>query len=339
MGDEDACKPWTYADVISHTNGIDVFLDGHSHDTEQVVMKNKDGKEVVRSACGTKLDCIGYSIISAEKGITDTNIWSWPSSNSKSSPELLNIRNSMSDKVAACMAKLDEQTKQVVAKSDVELIVNDPTAVDASGNPIRMIRRAETNLGDLCTDAFRSAAGNVDIAIHNGGGIRASIKKGDITYGDILSVFPFGNMLTVIEATGQQILDALEWGSRSVPDELGGFLQVSGLSYTVDSSIKSSCKADADGMFAGVTGTRRVKDVTVGGVPIDPKKTYTVAGIGYMLIKKGDGYSMFAGNKVLQDNVKLDNQLLIDYIKDTLGGVVGSDYADPYGQGRIKIIE
>ena len=91
MGYEEQVHPWTYSDVISHTNGIDVFLDGHSHDTEQVVMKNKDGKDVVRSACGTKLNCIGYSKISPDEGITDTNIWKW--NNDICAAELLGINN------------------------------------------------------------------------------------------------------------------------------------------------------------------------------------------------------------------------------------------------------
>ena len=70
MGNEEACRPWTYADVISHTNGIDAFLDGHSHDTDQVIMKNKDGKEVPRSACGTKMQHIGWCRIPAEGEVT-----------------------------------------------------------------------------------------------------------------------------------------------------------------------------------------------------------------------------------------------------------------------------
>ncbi len=91
-------------------------------------------------------------------------------------------------------------------------------------------------------------------------------------------------------------------------------------------------------MFSGVSGTRRVKNVTVNGEPIDPQKTYTVAGMDYMLLQHGDGHTAFDGAKLLQDRVKLDNQVLIDYIADTLSGSIGTQYADPRGDGRIIII-
>ena len=336
MGNGAEFKPWTYADVISHTDGIDVFLDGHSHDTDQVIMKNKDGEDVPRSAVGTKMACIGYSHISAEGDIVETGIWSWP--NKTSAPELLDIHNEIRDRVDEAQQELAEELDQVVASTAVTLTINDPEEVDSSGNPVRMIRRAETNLGDLCADAARDQSG-ADIAFVNGGSIRVSIEKGDITFGNILAVHPFGSMLCVLEVTGQQILDALEWSCRSVPDENGGFNQVSGLTFEINSAIDSPCKADKDGMCTGIEGERRVQNVMVGGEALDPEKTYTLAGYDYQLRQQGDGYTAYDGAPVLQDNVKLDNQVLIDYIVDTLGGNVGGEYADPYGEGRITILE
>lgn len=336
VGMETACQPWTYADIISHTNGIDVFLDGHSHDTEQVVMKNKDGEETTRSAVGTKLNCVGYSHISAEGEILETGIWSWP--NDIAAPKLLGISNQMSEEVDTELAELEGEIGQVVATSAVDLTIYDPEAVDETGNPVRMVRRAETNLGDVCADAYRDQSG-ADIAFVNGGGIRVNIEKGDITYGEIISVHPFGNLLTVIEVTGQQILDALEWGSHAIPEENGGFLQVSGLTYEIDSSIDSTCTEDENGNFISIEGERRVSNVMVGDEPIDPEKTYTLASHDYMLLNHGDGYTMLDGAEILQNKVKLDNQVLIDYIQGTLGGVIGEEYADPFGQGRIVITE
>lgn len=328
-------RPWTYADVIANTRGIDVFLDGHSHDTEQVVMKNRDGEDVTRSAVGTKLNCIGHSRITAD-GIQETGIWSWP--NTDTAPELFSIDNEMSGEIQKAEETLDATLKKVVAHTNVELTIYDPVAKDNSGNPIRMVRRAETNLGDLCADAYRDQCG-ADIGIANGGAVRASIGKGDITYGDILTVHPFGNMLCMVEATGQQILDALEWGSRMAPDECGGFLQVSGLSYEIHCSIPSSCKADEKGICVSIGDERRVQNVKVGDEPIDPGKTYTVASIDYILKNHGDGQTAFDGATLLQDSVKLDNQALIDYITGTLGGEVGSEYVNPTGQGRIVVVE
>ena len=336
LGNEEECRPWTYADVIANTSGIDVFLDGHSHDTDQVVMKNKNGEDVTRSAVGTKMSCIGYTHISAEGEIAETGIWTW--SNKISAPELLDIQGELRDKVDLAKKELDEEMNRVVATAEVRLTIEDPEEKDANGKPIRMVRRAETNLGDLSADAYRDQSG-ADIALVNGGGVRANIEKGDVTFGNIISVHPFGNMLCVIEVTGQQILDALEWGSRAVPGENGGFLQTSGLTYEINTQVDSPCLEDENGMFAGIEGTRRVQNVMVGEEPIDPEKVYTLASHNYMLLENGDGYTMFDGAEVLQDSVKLDNQVLIDYIVDSLNGVIGEEYADPYGQGRIKVLE
>ena len=94
-----------------------------------------------------------------------------------------------------------------MAKSAVDLVISDPET------DVRIVRTAETNLGDLCADAYRDQSG-ADIAFVNGGGIRVKIAAGDITLNDILKVHPFGNALCVVEATGQQILDALECGAQ-----------------------------------------------------------------------------------------------------------------------------
>ena len=188
MGNEEECHPWTYSDVISNVSGIDVFLDGHSHDTDQVVMKDKDGKEVIRAACGTKLSCIGWCRIDTEGKIT-TGLYTW--NNNESAPALLGIANKTSALVDKATSALEKKLKEVVASSEVLLTINDPEEVDANGKPIRMVRRAETNLGDLCADAYRIQSG-ADIAFVNGGGIRVSINAGKITLNDILKVHPFG---------------------------------------------------------------------------------------------------------------------------------------------------
>ena len=335
LGNEDTCAPWRYDNVITNTNGIDVFLDGHSHDTDQVKVTNKDGVEVPRSGCGTKLEGVGYARISAKDGSVTTGLYTWD--NDVSAPELLGIENDVSKAVAAATETLNAKLSEVVAKTAVDLTIYDPVAVDENGKPIRIIRNAETNLGDLCADAYRDQSG-AEIAFVNGGGIRVSIAAGDITLNDILKVHPFGNAMCVVEATGQEILDALEWASRNVPGENGGFLQVSGLTYEIHTYIESSCTSDDKGGFTGVTGEYRVKNVKVGGEDLDLERTYTLASHNYMLKSGGDGINMFTDNTVLQDEVKLDNQVLIDYIVDTLGGVVGEQYAEPYGEGRIVAV-
>ncbi len=318
LGIEADCSPWTSSDVITNTTGIDVVLDGHSHSViEKELVKNKDGEKVILTSTGTKLANIGCLTITAA-GKLDT--------------ALLNDDGAKSY-IDDIQAEYEELVNTVVAHTDVDLVINDPA------NPeLCLVRVSETNLGDLCADAYKAISG-ADVAFVNGGGIRTNIKAGDITYGDIISVHPFGNELCVVECTGQEILDALELGASALPGESGGFQQVAGLEYTVDLNVESSVKRDKDNMFVSVDGDYRVKDVTVGGKPLDLEKTYTLAGHSYMIKNSGSGCSIFTDNTLLQDCVMLDSQVLIDYIVDTLGGTVGDEYSDPYGQGRITIIE
>lgn len=317
LGIEEDCSPWTSSEVIVNTTGIDAVLDGHSHSLIQgEKVKNKDGAEVLLSSTETKLAYIGCLTIKDDGSMSTTLI----------------SDNGMKDFIGGIQEEFEELVNTVVASTDVDLIIKDP----ASGE--RIVRVTETNLGDLCADAYRAMSG-ADVAIVNGGGVRADIPAGDITYGQIIAVHPFGNEMCVVECTGQEILDALELGCSKLPAESGGFLHVSGMTYTVDLNVESTVKLDENGMFVSVEGDRRVKDVTIGGEPLDPDKTYTLASHNYKLKDCGDGYSMFADNVFLQDSVMIDNQVLINYIVDVLGGTVGEEYADPYGQGRITIIE
>lgn len=232
--------------------------------------------------------------------------------------------------IKAIQSQYNETLKTVIGHTDTELTVNDP----ATGN--RAVRSGETNLGDLCADAYRFVLG-ADIGLSNGGGVRANIKAGNITYNDTLTVFPFGNMGCVAEVKGQQIKDALEMASKNYPKESGGFLQVSGLTYTINSKVPANVQLDEKGNFIKVNGAYRVSDITVGGTPLDVNKTYTVASHNYMLKSGGDGLTMFKGSKIIRDEVIADVDLLSSYIRNQLGGNVGNDYANPLGQGRISI--
>ena len=230
--------------------------------------------------------------------------------------------------IKSIQAVYQASLKTVLGHTDVELMDKNPET------GLRAVRNAETNLGDLTADAYRYELG-AEIGLSNGGGIRSSISAGDITYEDTLSVFPYGNMVCVVEVTGQQVKDALEMASKNYPEESGGFLQVSGLAYTIDSSVPSSVKLDDKGNFAGVSGAYRVTDIKVNGEPIDLNRTYTVASHNYMLKQAGDGMTMFNGAKIVKDEVMVDVDSLSDYINTYLGGNVGAEYANPAGQGRI----
>ena len=117
------------------------------------------------------------------------------------------------------------------------------------------------------------------------------------------------------------------------------FQQVSGMSFEIDMSIDSTVVVDDMGNFVEVSGERRVKNVLVDGQPIDPEGIYTVASHNYLIKNGGGGLTMFMNDELLQDEVLLDSQVLINYIVNDLGGVVGEEYADPYGQGRIVFVE
>lgn len=319
LGDDEGSEPWTSMDVIKNTTGIDVLMDGHAHSTLVKSVKNKSGKSIKMVATGTKLENIGKIVI-AENGVITAEYVGADVAKDKDA--------AVTKFIDSIKAKYDALVKKVVAKSDVDLITHDK-------NENRLVRSQETNLGDLCADAYKNVLG-ADIAFVNGGGVRAQLAKGNITYGDIIAVHPFGNMACVIEATGQQILDALEFGSRFVgKGENGGFLQVAGISYSINTAFESTVEENDKGEFVKVAGKYRVFDVKVNGETLDLNKTYTLASHNYMLKSGGDGYVMFKGCKVLQDEVMIDNQVLINYIQNNLKGVVGSEYAQ--AQGRINI--
>ena len=342
LGIDSQSSPWMSTEVITNTTGIDAMLDGHSHDViSGEAVKNKDGDEVILTSTGTKLDNVGIFTIDGE-GKMSSMLLDADAIKFMDAVGALTEDNGAGAAVAAAIAKNEELVNTVVAKTSVTLTTTDPVAVDEKGNAIRIVRSQETNLGDLCADAYR-AMGQADIAFVNGGGIRANINEGDITYGQIIKVHPYGNALCVVEATGQEILDALELSVCSLPGESGGFLHVSGLKFSVDMNVDSTVVKDEKKMFVEVAGDRRIKDVEVlqedgTYAPIDPNKTYTLACHNYLLRDMGDGYTMFADNNFLSEDVMLDNQVLINYIVDVLGGTVGADYVDPYGQGRINII-
>ncbi len=223
--------------------------------------------------------------------------------------------------------QFEDKLGEVYASTSFPLL-----AKDENGN--WLVRNGETGLTDLCADAFR-VIGESDIGMINGGGIRTNIAAGAITYNDLLSVFPYNNMGCVIEATGQQILDALEQGARSYPQSNGGLLHTSGLSYSINSSIPSSVVVDDKNNFIRVAGAYRVQDVMVGDEPLDLSKTYTVSSINYILINGGDGKTMFEGCKVIRTDFMPDVDVLKAYFQ-RLGGSIPESYASSAGRLTIK---
>ena len=336
LGNQEALAPFNFQTLIENTTGIDAILDGHSHDSDQVTMNNKEGKPVVRTACGTKLQAVGYMRISGKDGSFTCGIYSW--NNTETVPALFGITNDLTAPLEEENKGVEEIQKQVIGHTGFDLVIYDPTEKNSSGLPLRIVRNRETNLADLVADALLYNT-EADIAYMNGGGVRANIKAGDITYGDIINVSPFSNQICVSEVTGQQILDALEWGTSGYPGESGGFPQVAGMTYEIHPKIQSACSVSVDGKFSCAAGERRVQNVMVGDAPMDPNKKYRLAGSEFFLKNGGDGFTMFSKDDIVLDQIAIDNAALIKYIQEGMNGEVDEKYADPYGQGRIKIVE
>ena len=304
-------------DVIENTDGFDVVLDAHSHSViEEKVIKDKSGDDVLLTSTGTKFEYIGKLTI--KNGAFDT--------------ELVEVESyTKTDPVVdAYITEINENYAQLgnrkIGESKVEFITH-----DKDGN--RLVRNAETNLGNFCSDALRVMTG-ADMSFVNGGGLRAPMESGDITFNDIFSVFPFNNQIVTAEISGQILIDFLEMAVMNYPEEDGSFPHMSGVTFSVNKSIPTSVKVDANGFFEKVDGAYRVYNVKVLDKTsgeykaLDPNGKYVLAGFNYFLLDFGGGMTMFKDAKILDAEGTLDVELLENYIVEHLGGVIGEEYAE-----------
>ncbi len=326
LGTEYVFEQWSAQTLIQNTTGLDVVLDGHSHSVvEGMVVNDKAGNDVIVASTGTGFANIGKLTLS--DGAIKTELVP-TQTYEKTDEEITKYIATINEEYA----KLGERK---IGVSEVSL-----TTLDEQGN--RIIRNAETNLGDFCADAYREITG-ADIGFINGGGIRNDIDTGDITFNEILGVFPFANKTCISEVTGQQIVDMLEYGLVFYPEENGSFQHVSGIKFDFDPQIKHSVMLDENQEFVSVEGARRVSDVEVlnqetgAYEPIVLDKKYTLASHSYLLMEYGGGATMFKGAKLLSDTGILDVELLESYITENLNGVIGGEYAQ--SQNRINILD
>ena len=306
-----------YIYTFHSTDLYDVVLDAHSHSViESRTITDKDGNEVLLSSTGTKFEYIGKLTISEENFETELI----KTENYKSTDPVV---DAYIDEIYAEYSMLGERK---VAFSEVDLITK-----DKDGN--RLVRNNETNLGDLCSEAFRNAV-DADIGYINGGSLRADIPAGDVTFNDLLNVLPFNNTIVLAEISGRTIKDMLEMTMMYYPGEGGAFPHLSGLTFSFNTSIPSSVVLDEYEDFAGVTGQYKVYNIKVynkdNGTyePLELDKTYTIAASNYYLLEYGSGLKMLENTKVIQKDGMLDVEALELYIDDKLGGTVGQDYAE-----------
>lgn len=320
LGIDEASHPYTSVDLIRNTTGIDAVLDGHSHsDVPMEEVKNKDGEEVDLTQSGAHLEAIGKLTIDASGEITSELITDW----NQKDPGII-------DDIAEERAVFQDQIADQIAYSDF------PLAAKEDG--VWLVRNNESNLGDLIADAYKNATG-AEIGFANGGGIRADLDAGEITYEDVLTVTPFANEITCIKVKGQAVADFLEYTVSFAPDLFGGFPQVSGITFDVDLDKDPQTKRDTSGLFTGFeSDERRVSNILVGGEPLDPEREYTVGGIKYQLIDQGDGNTLFDGAEVVDIGRYIEDVDAIAEYLSTFGGTVPEQYADRYGQERIHFI-
>ena len=325
-------------DLLENVDGIDLFIDGHSHSTQaditaaltaasqagdaDISVDSSMVNGTVLTSTGTKLENIGVVTIDGENGSIDAA--------AVSTASLTDEDADVAARAAAIQKEIDDEYGTVFAKTEVAL-----NGEREPGN-----RTEETNLGDLITDALVWGAERegteVDAAVTNGGGIRASIAAGDITKKDINTVLPFGNTLSIVQVTGAELLEALEASTYCTPTSIGGFPQVSGIEFTVDTTkAYDQGELYPGSTYYGPKSIQRVTIETVGGEPFDANATYTIATNDFMAAG-GDTYYAFAAASVNYDLGIAMDEVVMDYITDELKGTVT---AEAYGEpaGRITV--
>ena len=380
LGDDPASGPWTSEETIAHVTGLNAFIDGHSH----ACVEGKDINGTRLTQTGEHFDAVGMMHIDGETGEITTDLIGYEEilvvTTDKNGQPLLDADGKEVTEVAgyhfvsdfelgcswagapavqelkdAWITEVDTRLGQVIGTTALTF-----DNYDADGN--RLVRMQETNSGDFVADALYYLFDNMDVdaVIMNGGGIRNGALTGDLTYKVAKNIHPYGNIACLQTVTGQQLLDALEWGVRGVGtgEEINGFPQVSGILFKIDNRWPSSVQMDDKGVWiGGPTGGYRVHDVKVYNKdtnayePLDLTASYNLAGYSQILRKLGDGFNMFHGSVNIMEDVMEDYMVLANYIQGFEGGVIEAsnsplavkfpgmlmDYSDVNGSGRIVV--
>ena len=321
--------------LIAATHGIDVVLDGHAHHVLNERLVNDRGDSVTLTSTGTKFAYIGRLTIDTDNRVTTELL---PIS------DCHRVNQAVQDTVLAIQQELEARVNAPVGTTAFAL-------ADRDNQDNRLVRKQETNLGDFMADVARYTTG-ANIGVCNGGGLRAGLYNETITFGNIVSIWPFNNTMRVVECTGQQLLDAFEVSAANLPRENGDFMHVSGLRYTINPHVPTSVIWDDNRMFNGVGKTRRIAKMEVfmlaGGesdkLPyeqrgtwqqVNPNAVYTIGGQSYIIACSGAS-GMFAKMRLLpvEGEPVNDVDAVCTYIQ-AMGGTINDVYRRP--QGRITI--
>ena len=326
LGESEGSAPNRTMDVVAHTTGIDLFIDGHDHEEENQLIPNASDEDVLVVETGCYTHAVG--VVTWEDGAFSGKLEKAGSYEGQDAIVAAHIQEVHDDVYA--------ELEQLIATSDYRL--------DAERVP--GIRTKETNMGDLVADAMlweaqQMADDTPDCVIVNGGCIRVTLEPGDITLGDVLNVLPFLNYVCTIQVSGAQLLEAIEASCSATPDEMGAFAQVSGMSYTVDTRVPYAAGDAYPGSTyeAPAKPGSRVTIHEVGGRAFDVEDTYTIVASDFMCAG-GDTYYVFseAAGTTMKSIGYLMSDCLQFYLEEACGGVVPEEYADPDGQGRIEVI-
>ncbi|MBQ3697758.1 MAG: 5'-nucleotidase C-terminal domain-containing protein [Spirochaetales bacterium] len=324
LGIDSSASPNTSIELMRNVNGIDFFIDGHSHS----VFTEEEGLPIQQT--GTKFANVGVIVIDNATGKIEDNFLI-PAESIEDDPEVL------------------AAAKQIIAEVDADYGVKfAESKVDLNGEKAPGNRNMETNNGDLITDAMLWAIVNNPsalevpeenvVAITNGGGIRAWIRKGDVSMKDVNTVLPFGNTVAVVYVSGAELLEALEASTYCTPAAVGGFPQVAGMKYTIDTTKEYAPNAESypESTYYGPSEIRRVTINEINGKPFDPAATYAVVTNNFCAVGGDTYYAFAAATSQFDTGLPLD-EVLMDYITKVLNGVIGEQYAEP--QGRITVIQ
>ena len=277
--------------IAKKVPGIDLIIDGHSHNALPDGLMVDNTLIVQTGWHGHRLGRVTISLndhkITAKKAelLTAEDVEKIAP---KPDPGVKEILKNIEQHNAKLL-------KAVVAHTDRGLASNQ-----------EVVRRQESELGNLVADSFRWKTG-ADIAVTNGGGLRADLPSGDVKRGDIMSIFVFGNTVQVAKIKGNVIREMLEHSISEYPAAFGGFLSVSGMTYSFNPSKPVG---------------HRVGEIRIGGKPLDEEKTYKMASLDF-LFDGGDGYNMLKDAEVI--------------VKYQTAEEIMSDYLGKVGMGNIKV--